>query len=396
MGRFSNLQQRQVLHLEPSRGASAIAYLFFFVLAGVACAAVTAYALDMWPTSIERPDIEVSDGALVAAAAVTAAISLAALAAGIYNLSRWRLARAVLRASNSPLLGRALPSHQTAVAERPAAQPPPLEVRFVKPRKLARPPKPLSRVTEHTNVIGRPPVDIAYLRLFDNQPRARTFLESAWREFGYVHLLRSATSVTRREYKQARRLPSLDQMFVHDDEGLAAELRSTPRAPLPPGRTVLPVVAPTRVKVRDRYGSYPIRAILCHGEYWQRAVDVLLAHAGLVVLDLSGFTDRNAGTAYELQRVIDRVPIERIIVLCDEGSSKRFVERAILGAWSQMSATSPNASPHPRLAVVGITDHYRGSRSQGGNQQIDRVRLVSHRRQSRRLATAVYDTAVAS
>jgi hypothetical protein len=396
MGRFSNLRQRQVLHLEPSRGGSAIAYFIFFGLMGVACAAVVAYGVDMWPASIERPDVEVSDGVLFAVGGVTAALSLTALALGFYNLSRWRLARAVLRASNSPLLGQALPSHQTAVAERIAVQPPPLEVRFVKPRKLDKPPKPLMRVTVNTNVIGLPPVNITYLRLFDNQPRARTFLESSWREFGYVHLLRAATSVTRGEFKRARRLPSLDQMFVHDDAALDAVLHSAPRAPLPAGRIVLPDVAPTRVKVRDRYGSYPIRAILCHGEYWQRAVDVLLGSAGLVVLDLSGFTDRNAGAAYELQRVIDLVPIERIIVLCDEGSSKKFVERSIREAWAQMNATSPNALPHPRLVIVGISDYYRRSQSQDGNQQTNRVRLVSHRRHSRRLATLAYRNATAA
>jgi hypothetical protein len=89
------------------------------------------------------------------------------------------------------------------------------------------------------------------------------------------------------------------------------------------------------------------------------------------------------------------VPIERVTVLCDQASSKRFIEAAIREAWSQMSASSPNASPHPRLVIVGITDYYRRSQSEQGSQQVDRVRLESHRRHSRRLATAAYHMATA-
>ena len=387
MGWFSNTRQRQVLRLEPSRGWNAVGSFIVMIIAGTISIGALFHLNNAWPGGTERPGLAgVPDDTLLIVAAVAGFFAVVAAAAGIYDFSRWRLSRMVIKASDSPRFRGVNPRHETVVAPRRAPNPPEVHVEFRKPGKFPRVPKPLHRVSIHTNVIGRTPMNIAYLRLFDNQPRARTFLESAWREFGYVFLLRSATSVTRREFTRARRLPSLDEMFVHDDEGFGATLRVAPTAPLGKGRLVLPDVAPTRVKVRDPYGSYPVRAVLCHGDYWKRAVDILLGQVHLVVLDLSGFTDRNAATTYELQRTVDTVPIEKVMVLCDRGSSRRLIAGAIHHAWAQMSADSPNATGGPRVVTVAVTDIYRRYRSQQGNQEVEQVRLEANRRQSRRVA----------
>ncbi len=395
MGWFSDSRQRQVLKLEPSRRASAIGNLILFLLTATVSTAATLYRLDEWPAAIQQPNLDIPDRALLIVAGVAGGFALLALAAGIYNLSRWRLTRRVIKASRSPTLSGMIPTHETVIAPRRAAAPPPLNVEFLKARKFPKPPKPLHQVAQQSNVLNQPPINIAYLRLFDNQPRARTFLESAWREFGYVFFLRAATSVTRREYKDTRRLGSLGEMFLANDDTFDAVLRLAPTTPLRKGRIVLPNVAPTRVRTRDPYGTYPIRAILCHGEYWQRAIDILLGRADLVVLDLSGFTQRNAGTGYEVQRTIDTVPIERVIILCDAASSRRFLGDVIQQAWSQMDAASPNAAGGPRFVMVAVTDQIRRSTSQQGNQEVTRVRLVSVRRHSRNVAAWAYGAALA-
>ena len=126
---------------------------------------------------------------------------------------------------------------------------------------------------------------------------------------------------------------------------------------------------------------------MCHGSYWQRAVDVLLAQVDVAVLDLSGFTDRNAGTAYELQRVIDRFPIERTVIMCDPQSSTKLIAAALQNAWSRMDAASPNAIGGPRVATIVETDRF-WRRSPSNDNGMDDVRLVSVRRHSRRLAAA--------
>ena len=387
MGWFSNTRQRQVLRLEPSRGVSAIGDFLIFLFTGAVAAAAIVWVTDAWPADIRRPDLAgLSDRTVLIVAAVAGMFSMIGLFVGVYDFSRWRLSRRVIRASNTPALRTVMPQHETVVAVERARTPAALRVDIRTARQFPKPPTPLRQVSGEANVIGHARINIAYLRLFDNQPRARTFLESAWREFGYVFLLRSATSVTRREYKRARQLQSLNEMFVHDDETFGATLRLAPTAPMKKGRVVLPDVAPTRVRVRDPYGSYPVRAVLCHGDYWKRAVDILLGQVHLVVLDLSGFTERNAATAYELQRTIDLVPIERVMLLCDPQSSRRFLRSAVEHAWSQMSADSPNATGGPRTATIAVTDSIRRYHSQQGNQEFERVRLESSRRKSRRVA----------
>lgn len=387
MGWFSNTRQRQILRLEPSRGASAIGNFLIFLFAGAVATAAIVWVADAWPADVRRPDLAgLSDRTVLIVAAVAGTVSVIGLALGTYDFSRWRLSRRIIRASNTPALRSVMPKHETVVAPEQAAAPPALRVDIRKPRQFPKTPTPLRQVSREANVIGHACINIAYLRLFDNQPRARTFLESGWREFGYVFLLRSATSVTRREFTRARQTQSLNEMFVHDDETFEATLRLAPTSPMKKGRVVLPDVAPTRVRVRDRYGSYPVRAVLCHGDYWRRAVDILLGQVHLTVLDLSGFTERNAATAYELQRTIDLVPIERVMLLCDPGSSRRFLRGAVERAWSQMSADSPNATGGPRTATIAVTDSIRRYRSQQGSQEIERVRLESSRRNSRRVA----------
>jgi F0F1-type ATP synthase membrane subunit c/vacuolar-type H+-ATPase subunit K len=397
MGWFSNTRQRQVLRLEPSRGVSAIGAFLVFLFAGAIATAAIAWVADAWPSDIRQPDLAgISDRTMLIVAAVAGTLSVLGLCSGVYDFSRWRLSRRVIRASNTPALRNVMPKHETVVAAEQAVSPPPLNVDVRTPRQFPKTPTPLRRVSTEANVIGHSPINIVYLRLFDNQPRARTFLESAWREFGYVFLLRSATSVTRREFTRARQLQSLDEMFVHDDETFGATLRLAPTSPMKKGRVVLPDVAPTRVRVRDPHGSYPVRAVLCHGDYWRRAVDILLGQVHLVVLDLSGFTERNEATAYELQRTIDLVPIERVMLLCDPQSSRRFLRKAVEHAWSQMSVDSPNATGGPRTATIAVTDSIRRHRTQQGSQEVEHVRLESSRRKSRRVAASAQIVAEAA
>ena len=248
-------------------------------------------------------------------------------------------------------------------------------------------------------MIGQPPVEIVYLRMFDNEARARSFLESAWREFGYVYLLQSAQSVAEKKYRKGRRAPG--GFFVADDADLIARIDQTRRQrPLRRGRHTLSGVRSSSVAVKDKYGAYPFCAVPCHVSYWQRAVDLLLARVDVVVLDLSGVTKRNPGTLYELQRIIDIVPIERVILLCDPKSNQRYLRSVVESAWSQMSASSPNASGTKRRLRCGVTDSIRrvvaaqpnpaGGGYVGGSYR----ELRSNRKASRRVAAAAQKSAM--
>ena len=207
----------------------------------------------------------------------------------------------------------------------------------------------LREVTVERNAFGRAPWNIAYLRLFDNEKGLQEFLSGAWRECGYVHLIKDADSVSPAE---AQAMAGGPEIFINSRSRLLADLAARPVQPLTPGGRELAYFSADPVRVSDRYGSYPVRALLCHETYWRSAVDVLLERADLVVLDLHGYHWNNTGTAYELQRVIDRFPIERCVVLAAGSSDTAFLEAQIQQAWSQMARGSPNEGSKPREVLM--------------------------------------------
>lgn len=377
------LAQRGVLRLEPGRLASAVGACFMAVVFAAIALVALIYPEAGWSERWRAEGFDPPDRALAIAARVLGVLCLLMLVVAVYQFRLWRIGRRVRRLSDDPQVAALRPVDEVVAPGRRAAVVPPLEVRFVAARKLPKV-EHKQRVARDRNIIGHRPLTIVYLRLFDNQPRIRTFIEGAWREFGYVHLLRSADAVTAPEFRDARRTGDLTGLFVSDPATMLAALDRAPADPLPKGRYKIRRIAPTTIRVRDRYGSYPVRAVLCHGGFWREAVDLLLDRADLVALDLSGYTDRNLGTRYELQRVIDRIPVEQVVFLRDQWSKKRYLEAEIQQAWSQMAAGSPNAGPAARWAAVVATDWFHTS-SSSSDSSSTRTELVASRGETRRV-----------
>jgi hypothetical protein len=121
--------------------------------------------------------------------------------------------------------------------------------------------------------------------------------------------------------------------------------------PLSCGHHDLRNVGDGEIRVEDAAGSYPVRALLIHGSFWQATLDLLLDRVNVVVLDLSGYQRENVGTGFELQRVVDRFPFERIALIADEHSDEVFLEAQVREAWTHMAAGSPNAA-HDASVVI--------------------------------------------
>ncbi|MEV4019943.1 hypothetical protein AB0J35_56650 [Nonomuraea angiospora] len=264
---------------------------------------------------------------------------------------RHLLARQVRKLSQDPAFAELMPPTTAALSRYRAPVIPELKITYyAPPRSIVFG---LPKVSAARNVFGRPPLSIAYFRLFENELRVRDFVKGAFRRCGYVHLLRSAASVRRSELARMRRAGTLGELFIASDRRMLRELDARAFEPLPSGFRTIRGTGGRGVRVWDRKGSYPMSAYLCHGAYWKRAVDTLLDLADLVVIDLSGFQKENIGTGYELQRVIDRYPIHRVVVLADTGSDTRYLATHIGHAWSRMAPDSPNAGEGTRSLLVG-------------------------------------------
>lgn len=381
MGKGPGSRHTMVLHLEPKRAATTVGCIVMMLIA----IAVIVGALnfpEIWPRP-NPPDISEDTLSIIEAAA--GVVALLFLWGAIHNGRRWRTGRAIKRYSSDPKLTSYLPQDQLPEPVLLATTIPQLDITLDRARKYARHQEALRPITPATNIVGYPPLNILYLRLFDNQPRMRTFIEGAWREFGYVYMLRSATSVTPRELRSAKGRRDFGAMFVDSDEELWAFCESCGHRPTPKGRNKFDNIAPTKIRVKDKYGSYPARALLCHGSFWQTAVTQLLAKMDLVALDLSGFTEANAGTRFEIQRVVNTFPIERVVFLADANTNEKFIAAQLRAIWSQMAAGSPNATPGTRTAVIAVTDFFVKPMSDDGPLDRSNIQLRSRRSQTRQV-----------
>lgn len=394
--------QKAVLRLDPSQRASGVASLVMAVLFGAVAVGALMWNDLSW-TEPSRTNDDIDQSVLSIVAAVAGLLSLLAFIAGLVALRRHRFTETVEQLSEDPRVGtrrqgrpgRPLPPPSQPLPRAPAGAGgrtraqviPPLHIEF-RPAKRFDKVRDARRVTRDRNVVGRRPLTIVYLRLFENQSRIRTFLEGAWREFGYVHFLRSADSVSRSEYRAAETSGDVGSLFVSDSESMIARLGGAPLEPLPKGRHKLTGLAPESIRVRDKYGSYPARGLLCHGAFWRRAVDLLLDRADLVVLDLSGLTDRNEGTLYELQRVIDSYPVERVVFLADPHSKGKYLAVQVQQAWREMAAGSPNGGMQPRSVMIVETDFFH-TRSSSNDTSFSSTSLETNPKHIRQLANAL-------
>jgi uncharacterized membrane protein YidH (DUF202 family) len=293
---------------------------------------------------VDRAGGSTSDDPATGESVAMVCIGIALLVMAAFSIRRWMVARRAERMSEEPRPGGGTPHEPTP---HRATVVPALSL-SVEPGS-GRPTPDLQAVTVDANVFGRPPWQIVYLRLFDNEARVREFLRGPWRGCGYVHLIRSALSVHHDELEAAE---DGRPTFIDNDAWLLEDLTAQPVRPLPAGRRDVRSVAGKNVEVVDPYGSYPVRSLLCHGSYWQAALDLLLARVDVVVLDLSGYLRENIGTGYELQRVVDRFPVERCVFLADANSDALFLEAQVRDAWSRMAHGSPNAGPQARQVVI--------------------------------------------
>src|SRR5512147_763292 len=91
----------------------------------------------------------------------------------------------------------------------------------------------------------------------------------------------------------------------------------------------------------DADGRFRVNDIFCGNETWQAAVERLMAQTDLVVIDLRGFSPQNKGCAFELQTLLDTVPITRFVLLVDS-SDQSFLRRTLAECARRIPATSPN------------------------------------------------------
>ena len=225
-------------------------------------AAALVYERRGWPDELDL-GVDVPDGLPGLAGALAAVFAVVCVVLTGYHAQRWIADRTAERVPQDPAVRPYLPVATLPPPAPVAAGIPTLGVDVVDPRDLVDvEPRPIG---PSTNVLGAPPVRIAALRAFENQPRLRTLLEGAWRELGPVLVLRSVASLSPGELRAAH--GDVAGLLVRS----ADEMARIDERPLPPGRRTLRRIARQPVHVDDPYGAYPALGYLGDGTSWAHA-----------------------------------------------------------------------------------------------------------------------------
>lgn len=120
----------------------------------------------------------------------------------------------------------------------------------------------------------------------------------------------------------------LSRQFVRDEADLAQRFAARALGPDPDGR-------------------HRVNEFFCHDDTWRPTMLRLATAADVVLMDLRGFSPQNQGCRYELQQLLDFVPLERVVVLIDADAARNFIEGTLEALWRASRADSPNRSAMP-------------------------------------------------
>ena len=199
----------------------------------------------------------------------------------------------------------------------------------------------------------QPPLKLLALRVFGS-PDLGDFLNlsDAWQWIGTRELLDGPDTAGQKARDLLNYLAGRIDRSIIDD---ATELREALEA------------FSTRP---DRMLRFPVNSIQCANATWKEALQHLLDRADVVVMDLSSLSEQNRGVAYEIGKLVDEVPLNRVVLLFDELTDLNVL-RDILGrAWTSMAANSPN-----RQNNGASRPGFRHGR--GGRPQARRIRYTT-------------------
>jgi hypothetical protein len=121
--------------------------------------------------------------------------------------------------------------------------------------------------------------------------------------------------------------------------------------------------------VSDYDGQFRVNDFFCYADTWQLVLGRLVEASDVVLMDVRGFSPRNAGCIFEISELINVMPLGQVLFIIDGTTDETFLRQTIEQAWNHMKPTSPN-----RGATSGLLRMFRlGGLHDRELQQILRV-----------------------
>lgn len=114
--------------------------------------------------------------------------------------------------------------------------------------------------------------------------------------------------------------------------------------------TYTPIVK--KIQKHNLMGVHANTHVACHADDWKLTVESFSSVSDCLLVDLRGFTAKNAGIAYELGFVVNNIPLENVLGLADKTTDMEVVRKVFADHWSHMVKQSVNYhSKKPALQI---------------------------------------------
>jgi len=92
----------------------------------------------------------------------------------------------------------------------------------------------------------------------------------------------------------------------------------------------------------DPDGRFRAVEFFCHADVWKDALARLVKLSGVIVMDLRSFGPQHKGCIFEINALMDLIPLERVLLLVDDTTDTTFLHQTLQSAWAYLDQDSPN------------------------------------------------------
>jgi hypothetical protein len=103
---------------------------------------------------------------------------------------------------------------------------------------------------------------------------------------------------------------------------------------------------------RDFDGRYRVSDFFCHDDTWQMVLRHLARDSDAVLMDLRGFSRDNLGCLFEINELLNVVPLDRVIFVVDASTDQGSLRDALAQGWDNLAVDSPNRNSAEPCATL--------------------------------------------
>jgi hypothetical protein len=92
----------------------------------------------------------------------------------------------------------------------------------------------------------------------------------------------------------------------------------------------------------DFDGQFRVSDFFCYDDTWRLVLSHLVGQSDVVLMDLRGFSAQNSGCIFEINELINMMPLGRALFIVDATTDEDFLHQTLQQSWARRKTTSPN------------------------------------------------------